>query len=534
MPPALSLLLCASVGLSADDPAVRGRIALLLVDRGVDVFAATGPDAARVERRGAQYVLRWGGVRAAIDASVPSVAELELAQRIALGAGERHDGPSARRVFLEARGDVPLAARARAAEAVLAEGLTLTGQAQRAQRGRCLVATPRGVELRRGEPGRACRPASVADGSSGAPSTAPGANAGKSEEALGAPPANARKSAEASNGRDATAMKSAEASNGRDATAMKSAEASNGRDATAKKSTEASNGRDATAMKSAEASNGRDAIAVKSAEASNGRDATAMKSAAAASGQGATAMKSVEASSGRDAPAMKSAAAASGQGATAMKSATFAPVAPGAATESAPGPDSADSELDSGTPSDSDAAPPTSPKTPALAASPPRANFALDPWAVAAYGGALVRAHGVDPAVGVDVAYQPRWYGVRAAALLVDGGRAPLRVYELLFGVGPSARLVLSRVFTTGAALLLGARMHAYDLDASDRGVRWDFSVDAPLDLTYAGLDPLTVALVVRAGIDSRSRRHVDDDGVLWERGALRFGGGVRVGLSLP
>ncbi|MEQ9497771.1 MAG: hypothetical protein RIT81_12955 [Deltaproteobacteria bacterium] len=151
-----------------------------------------------------------------------------------------------------------------------------------------------------------------------------------------------------------------------------------------------------------------------------------------------------------------------------------------------------------------------------------------------AYAGALVRAHGVDPAAGVDLAYHPAWYGLRAGAVFVDGGRIPLRVYELRFGVGPSARVALSRVFTAGAALLIGARMHAYDLDASDRGVRWDFSVDAPLDLTYAGLGPLTLAVVLRAGIDSRSRRHVDDDGVLWERGAFRFGGGVRVGLALP
>ncbi|MEQ8983876.1 MAG: hypothetical protein RL846_38385, partial [Deltaproteobacteria bacterium] len=260
MPPALSLLLCASVGLSADDPTVRGRIALLLVDRGVDVFAASGADAASVERRGAQYVLRWAGAQTQIDASVPSVAELELAQRIALGAPGRPDAPTVPRVFLEARGEVPLAARARAAEAVLAEGLTLTGQVERAQQGRCLLATPRGVELRMGEPGRACRaevaatastPSRGGDARRSVPAQAAGSGAAtksvaraaggsgaarKSVAEPGAGSANAKKSAAGPGSASADATKSAAAPASAPAAAKKSAASPGSASTAAKKS----------------------------------------------------------------------------------------------------------------------------------------------------------------------------------------------------------------------------------------------------------------------------------------------------------
>ncbi|MEQ9499761.1 MAG: hypothetical protein RIT81_22980, partial [Deltaproteobacteria bacterium] len=264
MPPALSLLLCASVGLSADDPTVRGRIALLLVDRGVDVFAASGSDAATVERRGAQYVLRWAGAQTRIDASVPSVAELELAQRIALGAPERPNVPSTPRVFLEARGEVPLAARARAAEAVLAEGLTLTGRVERAQQGRCLLATPSGVELRRGEPGRACRTLGAATAQ--APSGARGADAMKSAEESASAGAVRKSAAEPDSG-SAAAMKSGAAPAPRSGAARKSGAEPASPAAAARKSAAAEAAATAAATKSKAAPAAGAASATKSAAA---------------------------------------------------------------------------------------------------------------------------------------------------------------------------------------------------------------------------------------------------------------------------
>ncbi len=531
MSAAWALLLCASVGLSVDTPAMRGRLALLLVDEGLDVHG-DGRGAIRIERSGARYVLHLRGERIEIDGTVPSVAELELAQRIALAIRTNAPTRGPRLVYLEVRGRVPVEARARQAEAVLASGWGLAAKPERAKRGRCLVAVDGAVEVRDGVPGRACEAAArvgadAGSGSDGGSQAASDSDVRTASDSAADPRSRSSSdvgspSGSAPDGRAAprSGSRSDSASRSDSEVREKSGSGSGSRpDSDARETSGSGSGSGSRPDSDARAASGSDSRA-SSASGSGSRPPRGSASDSAPGGSGSRATSAADSRTEPPSPS-------SGDSAPAVRpppTAANSPSAPG--TRTAPGSEPADAVSDPD-PDPEPGSAPTATRTtlPSRPASPR--------WSLTAFAGGTLRAHGADPALGIDASYRPSWYGLRVAALYVDGGGPPLRVYELLVVAGPTARRSLSARWSVGAALLVGARMHAYDLAPDDAGTRWDVAFDAPLDLTWSPLDPLTVALVLRPGVDSRARRHVDGAEVLWERGALRLGAGLQLGLEL-
>lgn len=155
------LVLVGAVALDVDAPVLRGRLALLLVDEGIDVY---GPDSGatktRVTARGDTYELTMDvdpPVRVRVESAVPAVAELELAQRIVLST----KGPSDEKIRnplirLDVRGDVPMKVRARAAARLLGSSFGLTSDPRRATEGRCLSVVAGRARLERGPPNEPC------------------------------------------------------------------------------------------------------------------------------------------------------------------------------------------------------------------------------------------------------------------------------------------------------------------------------------------------------------------------------------------
>lgn len=141
-------------------------------------------------------------------------------------------------------------------------------------------------------------------------------------------------------------------------------------------------------------------------------------------------------------------------------------------------------------------------------------------WYLGAGGGVLLREGGFD---GLGVATL-RW-GDRlrfAADLGVGGSRgAGIGVIETTLAAGVAYALKFDR-WRLEAAVLVGALLHVWSLDASNSGIRVSPLVNVPLQLSFAVTPVVNVGLRVAPGW-SGAREHVSGDTVLWARGAVRL-----------
>lgn len=141
-------------------------------------------------------------------------------------------------------------------------------------------------------------------------------------------------------------------------------------------------------------------------------------------------------------------------------------------------------------------------------------------WHLGAAGGVLLREGGFD---GLGVATL-RW-GDRlrfAADLGVGGSRgAGIGVIETTLAAGVAYALKFDR-WRLEAAVLVGALLHVWSLDASNSGIRVSPLVNVPLQLSFAVTPVVNVGLRVAPGW-SGAREHVSGDTVLWARGAVRL-----------
>lgn len=141
-------------------------------------------------------------------------------------------------------------------------------------------------------------------------------------------------------------------------------------------------------------------------------------------------------------------------------------------------------------------------------------------WHLGAGGGVLLREGGID---GLGVALL-RW-GERlrfAADLGLGGSRGSgIGIIETTLGAGLAYALEFDR-WHLEAAVLVGALLHVWSLDASTSGVRISPLVTVPLQVSYAVTPLVSIGLRVAPGW-SGAREHVSGDAVLWTRGALRL-----------
>lgn len=141
-------------------------------------------------------------------------------------------------------------------------------------------------------------------------------------------------------------------------------------------------------------------------------------------------------------------------------------------------------------------------------------------WHLGAGGGVLLREGGVD---GLGVATL-RW-GERlrfAADFGVGGSRgAGIGVIETTLAAGVAYALKFDR-WRLEAAVLVGALLHLWSLDASTSGVRVSALVNVPLQASFAVTPMVNIGLRVAPGW-SGAREHVSGDTVLWARGPLRL-----------
>lgn len=150
-------------------------------------------------------------------------------------------------------------------------------------------------------------------------------------------------------------------------------------------------------------------------------------------------------------------------------------------------------------------------------------------WHVGAGGGVLLREGGID---GLGVALL-RW-GERlrfAADLGLGGSRGSgIGIIETTLTAGVAYALEFDR-WHLEAAVLVGALLHVWSLDASTSGVRVSPLVTVPLQVSYAVTPLVSIGLRVAPGW-SGAREHVSGDAVLWTRGALRLETAGVVALS--
>ena len=141
-------------------------------------------------------------------------------------------------------------------------------------------------------------------------------------------------------------------------------------------------------------------------------------------------------------------------------------------------------------------------------------------WHLGAGGGVLLREGGLD---GLGVATL-RW-GDRlrfAADLGLGGSRgAGIGIIETTLAAGVAYTLQFDR-WQLEAAVVLGALLHVWSLDASSSGLRVSPLVNIPLQLSFAVTQLVSVGLRVAPGW-SGAREHVSGDSVLWTRGPLRL-----------
>lgn len=141
-------------------------------------------------------------------------------------------------------------------------------------------------------------------------------------------------------------------------------------------------------------------------------------------------------------------------------------------------------------------------------------------WHLGAGGGVLLREGGVD---GLGVATL-RW-GERlrfAADFGLGGSRgARIGIIETTLAAGISYALQFDR-WQLEAAVLVGALLHVWSLDASSSGVRVSPLVNVPLQLSFAVTPLVSVGLRVAPGW-SGAREHVSGDMTLWKRGPVRL-----------
>lgn len=141
-------------------------------------------------------------------------------------------------------------------------------------------------------------------------------------------------------------------------------------------------------------------------------------------------------------------------------------------------------------------------------------------WHLGAGGGVLLREGGID---GLGVALL-RW-GERlrfAADFGLGGSRGSgIGIIETTLTVGVAYALEFDR-WHLEAAVLVGALLHVWSLDASTSGVRVSPLVTVPLQVSYAVTPLVSIGLRVAPGW-SGAREHVSGDAVLWARGPLRL-----------
>jgi len=176
------------------------------------------------------------------------------------------------------------------------------------------------------------------------------------------------------------------------------------------------------------------------------------------------------------------------------------------------------------------AGPPLGPKAgPMSARALPRSAHRLSLQAAV---GLTPHTEGVDPTVAVQGTVWWSWFGARVAGLGLFASAGELSVFEGVLSLGPALRWSLHPDWELGGGLLVGARMHRWQL-GEDEGLRTDLAVDLPLSVHWRPTERLFVGLTARPAVHTRSRRHTLGDEVLWQRGVLRFsvmlsvGGGV-------
>ena len=95
-----------------------------------------------------------------------------------------------------------------------------------------------------------------------------------------------------------------------------------------------------------------------------------------------------------------------------------------------------------------------------------------------------------------------------------------------MIGLGPTVRWPLSARWMFGLGVRASALFHTYRLDDTS-GIRVDAVFDLPLVVQWRLQSDLAVEATVAPGLAAQARRHLRDDETLWQRGALRLGGGL-------
>ena len=111
--------------------------------------------------------------------------------------------------------------------------------------------------------------------------------------------------------------------------------------------------------------------------------------------------------------------------------------------------------------------------------------------------------------------------------------RAPgLSLLDTTVEAGPAFRRRFRERLVLGAGLFAGVLMHRFRFDDRAARTHYDFSVDAPLWLTWRVAGPLHLGFELGAGLSHRPRRHSVDGEMAWRRGALRLHAGVTLELA--
>ncbi|MGC4119941.1 MAG: hypothetical protein QM765_36260 [Myxococcales bacterium] len=174
--------------------------------------------------------------------------------------------------------------------------------------------------------------------------------------------------------------------------------------------------------------------------------------------------------------------------------------------------------------------PPPSPPPPPPA---PAAQAPSQPFQLTAGVSAVWRSSAVDvlPRIAARGGIRGGW-GIRGELSFDTAQASRLRVWEVQPQAGPSLLIDLKQDWLQlEAALLVGALVHVYRLDDAARsdggGTVADFLGTVPVALTFWPHPSLGLELRAAVGLASSGRRHQDESGILWERGPLRFEGGL-------